>query len=172
MQMAMRIVLASKGKPGPAERMPKLGTTGDGSRHISTTVTPADILFIVYAPSARGYFSGYSDEASVTTAVVYPVAVVEGAVVLAAAAEVVAGEAVGNIPPPTTAPTNVTFSGSAYPLSQVFILKDGQVALQTIAGPDANFSASLGGFPAEIILFRFTALIAMACVRRCSLFRS
>ena len=44
-------------------------------------------------------------------------------------------------PPP--AQTTVSFSGRAYPMSSVTILKDGQIALQTIAGPDANFSASL-----------------------------
>lgn len=45
-------------------------------------------------------------------------------------------------PPPITA---VSFSGRAYPLSQVTILKDGQIALITIAGPDAHFSATLSG---------------------------
>lgn len=38
----------------------------------------------------------------------------------------------------------VFFSGRAYPLSKVSILKDGQIALSTIAGPDSNFSANLG----------------------------
>ena len=37
----------------------------------------------------------------------------------------------------------VFFSGRAYPLSKVSILKDGQLALSTIAGPDSNFSATL-----------------------------
>lgn len=39
--------------------------------------------------------------------------------------------------------TNVSFSGWAYPLSEVTILKDGQIALITIAGPDARFSGTL-----------------------------
>lgn len=39
--------------------------------------------------------------------------------------------------------TGVTFSGSAYPMSKVTILKDGEIALQTIAGPDAHFKTSL-----------------------------
>src|SRR3989344_3593679 len=39
--------------------------------------------------------------------------------------------------------TGVNFSGRAYPLSKVSILKDGQLVLSTIAGPDSNFSASL-----------------------------
>lgn len=41
--------------------------------------------------------------------------------------------------------TGVTFSGRAYPLSKVTILKDGQLAITTIAGPDAIFSLTLSG---------------------------
>ncbi|MCX6794425.1 MAG: dockerin type I repeat-containing protein [Candidatus Falkowbacteria bacterium] len=40
-------------------------------------------------------------------------------------------------------PSTVTLSGRAYPLSQVTILKDGQIAATTIAGPDASFKVSL-----------------------------
>lgn len=40
---------------------------------------------------------------------------------------------------------NVEFSGRAYPLSKVSILKDGQIVLTTIAGPDSNFFAGLTG---------------------------
>jgi hypothetical protein len=59
-------------------------------------------------------------------------------------------------PPPTPPPsgggggggptstTGITFSGSAYPLSRVTILKDGQLAITTIAGPDAHFTATVG----------------------------
>ena len=39
--------------------------------------------------------------------------------------------------------TGITFSGRAYPLSKVTILKDGQIAITTIAGPDASFSVTL-----------------------------
>ncbi len=39
--------------------------------------------------------------------------------------------------------TSVTFSGRAYPLSKVFILKDGQIAASSIAGPNAVFQISL-----------------------------
>lgn len=42
-----------------------------------------------------------------------------------------------------TTSTTVTFSGMAYPLSKVTILKDGMVALTTIAGSDAKFRATL-----------------------------
>ncbi len=41
--------------------------------------------------------------------------------------------------------TGVDFVGRAYPMSKVVILKDGQVAVSTIAGPDANFEARLTG---------------------------
>lgn len=39
--------------------------------------------------------------------------------------------------------TGITFTGRAYPLSKVTILKDGQTAITTIAGPDASFSVTL-----------------------------
>jgi hypothetical protein len=42
-----------------------------------------------------------------------------------------------------TASTGVLFSGYAYPLSQVVILRDGVIAAQTIAGADAQFSVKL-----------------------------
>ncbi|MFA6194356.1 MAG: dockerin type I domain-containing protein [Patescibacteria group bacterium] len=41
--------------------------------------------------------------------------------------------------------TSVTLSGYAYPLNKITILKDGQIALTTIAGPDAIFNAVLTG---------------------------
>jgi hypothetical protein len=44
--------------------------------------------------------------------------------------------------------TQVTFAGKAYPLSAVSILKDGQLAIKTIAGSDAAFSAALTGVSA------------------------
>jgi hypothetical protein len=40
--------------------------------------------------------------------------------------------------------TSIKFSGRAYPGSQVSILQDGVVVLQTIAGSNAKFSATLG----------------------------
>jgi len=45
----------------------------------------------------------------------------------------------------TIAPTSVIFSGRAYPLSKVIVLKDGQRVISTIAGPDARFKISLSG---------------------------
>lgn len=41
--------------------------------------------------------------------------------------------------------TSVTFSGRAYPLSKVYVLKDGQIAASSIAGPSAAFEISLSG---------------------------
>lgn len=52
-----------------------------------------------------------------------------------------------------TSVTSVTFSGRAYPLSEVTILKDGQKAITTIAGPDAKFYVSLTGLSAGNYLF-------------------
>jgi len=46
----------------------------------------------------------------------------------------------GSTPPET----GVNFSGRAYPLSKVIILRDGVIAVQTIAGPDARFRVSVG----------------------------
>jgi len=44
----------------------------------------------------------------------------------------------------TSSDTSVSFEGRAYPLSKVYILKDGQTAASTIAGPNATFSVTLG----------------------------
>jgi len=52
--------------------------------------------------------------------------------------------------PPTT---GVIFSGRAYPLSKVTVLKDGQVAATTIAGPDANFYVLLSGLSSGNYMF-------------------
>ncbi len=46
---------------------------------------------------------------------------------------------------PPVVETAVIFSGRAYPQSKVNILKDGQIATSTIAGPDSNFYVSLSG---------------------------
>jgi hypothetical protein len=41
--------------------------------------------------------------------------------------------------------TSVNFSGRAYPLSKITILKDGQAAITAVSGPDAQFNISLTG---------------------------
>jgi len=41
--------------------------------------------------------------------------------------------------------TGVVFSGKAYPGSNVILLKDAQLAVKTIAGPDSKFEISLSG---------------------------
>ncbi|MCX6755691.1 MAG: hypothetical protein NT068_04130 [Candidatus Nomurabacteria bacterium] len=43
------------------------------------------------------------------------------------------------------APTSITFSGLAYPLSHVILLKDGQEVVNTVSGPDAHFTISISG---------------------------
>lgn len=49
----------------------------------------------------------------------------------------------------TIAPTtSVTFSGRAYPGSFVILLKDAQIAVSTVAGPDAKFDVGLSGISA------------------------
>ena len=49
--------------------------------------------------------------------------------------------------------TQVTFSGKAYPLSKVTFLKDGQIAVTTIAGLDANFNVSLSNLSSGSYVF-------------------
>jgi len=44
--------------------------------------------------------------------------------------------------------TSVKMIGRAYPLRPVTLLKDGQIALETIAGPDAYFEVTLSGIAA------------------------
>lgn len=56
----------------------------------------------------------------------------------------------GAILPPST---GVVFSGRAYPLSTVTLLKDAQIAASTIAGPDSNFQISLSGLSAGSYIF-------------------
>ena len=49
--------------------------------------------------------------------------------------------------------TGVSFSGRAYPLSRIELLKDGQIVASTIAGPDARFSITVTGLNAGIHVF-------------------
>lgn len=44
---------------------------------------------------------------------------------------------------PSIPETNVVFSGRAYPLSRVSILKDGQLVVTTITGSDGNFTVTV-----------------------------
>ncbi len=59
----------------------------------------------------------------------------------------------GGVPAPVSSGASVSFSGRAYPASGVTILKDGQVAVTTIAGPDARFSSSLSDLTAGSYIF-------------------
>lgn len=49
--------------------------------------------------------------------------------------------------------TGVVFTGKAYPLSKVTILKDGQVVSSTVAGPDANFYVFISGLASGNYMF-------------------
>ncbi|MEK7084458.1 MAG: hypothetical protein AAB932_04450, partial [Patescibacteria group bacterium] len=51
----------------------------------------------------------------------------------------------GSAPSAPAAETKVIFSGRAYPLSKVYLLKDAQFSAQTVAGPDAKFEIELAG---------------------------
>src|SRR3989344_395472 len=51
----------------------------------------------------------------------------------------------GGFIPTVTTGAKINISGRAYPMSQVTVLKDGQVIVKTVAGPDAKFSTSLTG---------------------------
>ena len=55
------------------------------------------------------------------------------------------------IPPSTS--TGVIFSGHAYPLSTITLLKDGQVVASTVAGADATFSITVTGLSTGNYLF-------------------
>jgi len=54
---------------------------------------------------------------------------------------------------PTAPVTSVVFSGRAYPNSTITLLKDAQIAVSTIAGPDSNFQISLSGLSAGNYIF-------------------
>jgi len=54
---------------------------------------------------------------------------------------------------PYTPVTRVIFSGRAYPLSQVILLKDAQLVIQTIAGPDAKFQIDYSNLSAGNYIF-------------------
>ncbi len=66
------------------------------------------------------------------------------------------------------APTSVTFSGRAYPLSRVILLKDGQEVINTIAGPDARFSITISNLNTGT--FTFSILAEDGQGRRSTLF--
>ncbi len=59
----------------------------------------------------------------------------------------------GGYIPPLPPETKVIFEGRAYPLSKVNVLKDGQLAVSTISGPDAKFYASIEGLSSGNYLF-------------------
>ncbi|OGG91678.1 hypothetical protein A3H16_00320 [Candidatus Kaiserbacteria bacterium RIFCSPLOWO2_12_FULL_53_8] len=54
---------------------------------------------------------------------------------------------------PISAGATASFSGRAFPNSSVVLLKDGQIALSTVAGGDARFQFSLGSLSAGSYVF-------------------
>jgi len=59
----------------------------------------------------------------------------------------------GGNPPPAPQGATVQFSGWAYPNESVVLLKDGQIAITTVAGGDAAFQMSLSGLSAGDYIF-------------------
>lgn len=53
----------------------------------------------------------------------------------------------------TPSGASVTFSGRAYPNSTITLLKDAQVAVTTVAGPDAKFDISLASLSSGTFIF-------------------
>jgi hypothetical protein len=63
------------------------------------------------------------------------------------------GGGISVLPPPAPVLANVTISGSAYPLSTVTVLEDSNIAVQTIAGPDGNFSVTINNLSGGSYVF-------------------
>jgi len=81
---------------------------------------------------------------------------------------VAVGDRGGGLETPASSFSSVTFRGRAYPLSSVTILKDGQIAITTIAGPDAIFDITLSGLSSGN--FTFSVYGENSQGRRSSLF--
>jgi len=64
--------------------------------------------------------------------------------------------------------TSINFTGTAYPLSRVSVLKDGQLSISTIAGPDGKFNVTLSGISSGNYMFSLYGEDSKA--RRSSLF--
>ncbi len=105
-------------------------SVGDMLTFVKTGLTAGTTYYFVIRASADGASLAVSAEVS---------AVPTGASVTPSTAP--SGGGGGGYVPPTA----VNFSGWAYPLSNVRLLKDGQLVVSTIAGPDAKFSISLSG---------------------------
>lgn len=52
-----------------------------------------------------------------------------------------------------SSPTEVKFSGTAYPLSKIFILKNGVLATTTVADPSAKFAVTVGSLTEGSYIF-------------------
>jgi hypothetical protein len=122
-------------------------TTPDISTYLDNSVAASTIYFYRVRAFADGIYSDYSGEASVSTPVSTSGGGTSGGGNNGGGGG--GGGGGGSIYiPPVSSPTNVTISGFAYPLSKIFILENGQLAIQTIAGPDASFSATIGNLSA------------------------
>lgn len=116
-----------------------IGTTGTGiSTYTDNTASAGTTYFYRVDAFSGSQVSGYSNEASVTTPNnSTPPSNPSGG----------GGGGGGGFSASSSA-DNVTISGFAYPLSQVTILQNGVQVIQTIAGPDGIFFASINNLSA------------------------
>ncbi|MEN9582747.1 MAG: hypothetical protein RL641_701, partial [Candidatus Parcubacteria bacterium] len=105
--------------------------------------------FLVKAYAGTLYLIGSSQASATTNSAVTPPAGGGGG-----------GGGGGGFGPPAPTPTptpsggaTVTFTGKAYPLSSVTILKDAQVVATTVAGSDASFQINLSNLNSASYIF-------------------
>lgn len=127
---------------GPYTFSASLGSDTSSTRTGLTNGTT--YYFVVRAEDAFGNFIATSTETSAT-----PVAATPAPTPASSSGN--SGGGGGYITPSGT--SDVIFSGRAYPLSTVVLLKDAQIAVSTIAGPDSNFQISLTGLSAGSYTF-------------------
>lgn len=155
-------------KVGVAGTYAEIAETGPNiATYVDNAVSPATTYFYRVRAFAGQAFSDYSDEASVTTPAPSSGGGGGGGGSGGSGGSNGGGSSGGGgnsgggggggggyAPAAPSAPaTSVVISGSAYPLSNVTILKDGQIAVQTIAGPDANFSVTVNGLTGGSYVF-------------------
>jgi len=135
-------------KTGVGGTYAQIGTVGTGvAAYADTSASPSTTYFYRVRAFIGSNYSSYSNESSVTTS-----ASSGGGGGGSSGGGGGGGTASGGSATPAIS-TVVNVSGAAYPLSTVVVLQDGQTALQTIAGPDGNFSASLTNLTAGSYIF-------------------
>lgn len=127
-------------KTGAGGTYAVIGTTATGvATYVDNTVSADTTYFYRVRAFTGSVFSSYSNEASVTTpapSTPPPSNPPSGG-----------GGGGGGYAPSASTNNNVTITGWAYPLSEVTVLQNGILALQTIADPTGMFSVSISDFP-------------------------